>query len=71
MDMKEFKAQFELSELSTEMLLDMERCSSEHNPELNVEICKRAGLLKEYEGSDGETFEGILTRAVEILKRSI
>lgn len=39
-----------------------------HDPELEREICDRAGLLGEYRAADGDTFEGILDRAVEKLE---
>lgn len=57
-----------LRETSIETLLIMESCACEHNPDLNEEICRRAGLLEEYQSSDGETFEAVLSKAVEILE---
>lgn len=63
--MKETKM---LRDLSTETLLIMEGRSCEHNPDLNEEICKRAGLLEEYKSSDGDTFESVVSRAIDILK---
>lgn len=49
--------------LMTESALDY------HDPELNEEICDRAGLLEAYKSSDEDTFESILDQAIEILKR--
>lgn len=51
--------------LMTESALDY------HDPELNEEICDRAGLLEDYKSSDGETFESVLDRAIEILKEDL
>ena len=42
-----------------------------HDPALVAEICNRAGLSEEYKSSDGETFESVLDRAIEILKEDI
>jgi len=38
---------------------------------LSAEVCERAGLLEEYAASDGESFESILDRAIEILKEGL
>ncbi|NCB50153.1 MAG: hypothetical protein EOM53_05730 [Alphaproteobacteria bacterium] len=54
--------------LSTDELLSIESVADFHNPELIAEICRRAGLAKEFEMSNGETFEAVLAKAVEILK---
>ena len=37
------------------------------DPQLEEEICNRAGLLKEFIDSDDETFKNVLDRAVKIL----
>jgi len=42
-----------------------------HNPDLVAEICDRAGLSEEYAASDGESFESILDRAIDILKEGL
>ena len=39
-----------------------------YDPDMNSEICDRAGLSEEYKSSDGETFESVIYRAIEILK---
>ncbi|MFA5628581.1 MAG: hypothetical protein WC965_14075 [Thiohalomonadaceae bacterium] len=54
--------------LSTDELLAIESVADFHNSELIAEICRRAGLAKEFEMSNGETFEAVLSKAVEILK---
>jgi hypothetical protein len=38
-----------------------------YDPDMNSEICDRAGLSEDYEASDEDTFEGVLDRALEIL----
>ena len=42
-----------------------------HDPDLVAEICDRAGLSEEYAASDGESFESILDRAIEVLKEEL
>lgn len=54
--------------LDTSELLAIESVQDFHNPELIAEICRRAGLAKEFEMSNGETFESVLAQAVEILR---
>ena len=49
-------------------LLMIESASDQHNPELAAEICHRAGLIEEWTDADEDAFEGVLDRAVEILK---
>lgn len=38
-----------------------------YDPELCAEICARAGLEEDWAEADGETFEDVLNRALEIL----
>ena len=52
-------------------LLMIESASDQHNPELAAEICHRAGLLEEWNSADGETFESVIDRAIEILKEGL
>lgn len=52
-------------------LLITESALDYHDPELVEEICSRAGLLEEYKSSDGETFESVMDRAIEILKEGL
>lgn len=47
------------------------RASDEWNFELCGELCKLAGLEKEWEEADGETFEFVLEEAAEILNVEI
>ena len=56
------------SEYDNVDLILLEAGSKEYIPELAWEICKRAGLLSEWEAADGENFESVLERAFEILK---
>ena len=55
----------------TAALLILEAGLDYHDPELVEEICDRAGLLEEYKSSNGETFESVLDRAIEILKEGL
>ena len=55
----------------TAALLILEAGLDYHDPDLIEEICDRAGLLEEYKTSDGETFESVLDRAIEILKEGL
>lgn len=56
----------------TSALISLEASLDYHDPALVVEICHRAGLLSEaFEASDGETFEQVLDRAIEILTEDI
>lgn len=52
----------------TSDLLIFERCLDFHVPELIGELCRRAGLWEEWKESTAETFESVLSRAVEILE---
>lgn len=52
-------------------LLVMDAGRDYHDPELEAEICERAGLDKEWADADGESFESILEQALEILKEDI
>lgn len=52
----------------TSDLLVFEMCLDFHVPELIEELCRRAGLSDELAESTGETFEAVLSRAVEVLK---
>lgn len=38
-----------------------------HDPELETELCYRAGLLEEFRASDDETYRSVLKRAVKFL----
>jgi hypothetical protein len=49
-------------------LLIIDSVRDYHDPELEREICDRAGLLAEFDSADGETFEGVFDRAVEKLE---
>lgn len=42
--------------------------SDEYNFELCKEICKAAGMEKEWEQADGESFEKVVEKAVSYLK---
>lgn len=42
--------------------------SEEYNFELCKEICKAAGMEKEWEQADGESFEKVVEQAVRYLK---
>ena len=61
----------EYKEMSTEALLIVESGLDYHDPDLVAEICNRAGLSEEYAASDGESFESVLDRALEILKEGL
>lgn len=52
-------------------LLITESALDYHDPELVEEICDRAGLLEEWNSADGETFESVIDRAIEILKEDL
>ena len=52
-------------------LLITESALDYHDPELVEEICHRAGLLEEWNSADGETFESVIDRAIEILKEEL
>ena len=52
-------------------LILLEESLDYHDPDLVAEICDRAGLLEEYKSSDGETFESVMDRAIEILKEGL
>jgi hypothetical protein len=52
---------------TTTELIVMDAGRDYYDPELVAEICDRAGLEEELEASDGESFEGVLNRAVKIL----
>lgn len=45
--------------------------SNEWNFELLAELCELAGLSKEWEEADGETFESVAYRAAKILEIEI
>ena len=55
----------------TRELLELEASLDYHDPELVFEICRRAGLSEVFENFDGETFESVLDRAIEILKEDL
>ena len=55
----------------TVALILMEEGLDYHDPELVAEICDRAGLSEAYAASDGESFESVLDRALEILKEGL
>lgn len=38
--------------------------------EMCAEACERAGLSDEWEAADGETFEAVVDKAIEILKKA-
>jgi len=61
----------EYQHFTTDALLAIEAVFDYHDPDLVAEICDRAGLLEEYAASDGESFESILDRALEILKEDL
>jgi|GEM_PF-3503012 hypothetical protein len=42
-----------------------------YDPDLCALICERAGLTERWEHADGETFERVLDRAIEILKEDL
>ena len=50
-----------------EILVEFEKMDY-YDPEVCAEICNRAGLIEEWTDADGDAFEGVLDRAVEILK---
>ncbi len=57
-----------LNELTDEELLKLYNACDEYIEEQCVEICKRAGLLEEWEKTDGDTFGNVLIRAVETIE---
>lgn len=59
------------SRLSNRELLKTEASLNYHDLELDAIICSRAGLEIEWANADSETFEGVLDRAIEILKEGI
>ena len=61
----------EYKNFETTGLILLEAGLDYHDPALVEEICDRAGLLEEYKSSDGETFESVLDRAIEILKEGL
>jgi hypothetical protein len=61
----------EYRDYETVGLILLEDSLDYHDPDLVAEICDRAGLLEEYAASDGESFESILDRAIEILKEGL
>lgn len=52
---------------TTKELLIKDALMDYYDPELVLEVCRRADLLVEFEAADGENFEKILDRAFEIL----
>lgn len=52
---------------TTTELLVMDVGRDYHDPDLERELCQRAGLLEEFEASDGDTFESVIDKAIEIL----
>ena len=55
----------------TKALIELDESLDYYIHELVLEICSRAGLLEEYKSSDGETFESVMDRAIEILKEGL
>jgi hypothetical protein len=42
-----------------------------YDSEVCAEICDRVGLIEEWTDADGETFESVIDRAIEILKEGL
>jgi hypothetical protein len=61
----------EYKNYETKALIELDESLDYYIHELVLEICSRAGLLEEYKSSDGETFERVLDRAIEILKEDL
>lgn len=57
-----------LDELTNEELLKLYNTCDEYIDEQCIEICKRAGLLEEWENADGDNFGDVLNRAVETIE---
>lgn len=57
--------------LSNRELLETEASLNHHDLELDAIICSRAGLEIEWANADSETFEGVLDKALDILKEGI
>lgn len=53
---------------TTTELLTIDAGLDYYDLDLVAEICDRAGLSEAYAASDGETFESVLDRALEILE---
>ena len=53
---------------TTTELLAIDAGLDYYDPDLVAEICDRAGLSEAYAAADGESFENVFDRAVEILK---
>ena len=51
-------------------LIVMDVGRDHHDTELEEELCKRAGLISEWAGADGEKLEGVIQRAVKILSEA-
>lgn len=56
---------------TTTELLVMDAGRDYHDPDLERELCDRAGLLEEFEAADGENFEMVVARAAKILDPSV
>lgn len=67
----DFSKLLNFSRLSNRELLETEASLNHHDLELDAIICSRAGLEIEWANADSETFEGVLDRAIEILKEGI
>ena len=61
----------EYKNFETTGLILLEAGLDYHDPALVAEICNRAGLLEEWNSADGESFESVLDRALEILKEDL
>ena len=55
-------------ELSDDELVETFEKMDYYDPDLCAEICNRADLAERWARADGDAFEGVLDRAVEILK---
>ena len=55
-------------ELSDDELVETFEKMDYYDPDLCAEICNRVGLIEEWTDADGDACEGVLDRAVEILK---
>ena len=56
-----------LSDLDKKQIAELIKNSDEWNPDDCAELCRLAGLEKEWEEADGETFESVVYRAADIL----
>ena len=58
-------------ELSDDELVEIFEKMDYYDSEVCAEICDRVGLIEEWTDADEDAFEGVLDRALEILKEGL